>query len=382
MSDQGSNGEKNPWGKGQQDGPPDLIEVIKKFFAGSKSQKPGEEPPKQVEHVWRYVGWGVGLLAVLWLIAGFFIVSPPEQAVVLRFGKYVETLNPGPHWVPRMIESKEVINVQQVNNFPFQAEMLTKDENIVLVSLAVQYRIADPRNYLFNVVGPVITLHQATSSALRQVVGQMTLNSILTKGRQQLRDEVATQLNKIMALYKTGIEVTDVTLQPAKPPEAVTAAFDDAIKAREDEQRYINQAQAYTRKVINKAQGKVARLTQSARAYEKEVVLAAQGSTARYKAVLQPYESAPEVTRERMYLDTVANVLTHTTNVIVDSAGNNILYLPLDQILKRQMGRLPNSTLQRSNRTPAVKAQLPEPSGTDTARAYVRPTYPAGGNNS
>ncbi len=381
MADNGGHNKQPP-----QEGPPDLVDLFKKMFsnkksAGSSSQsEPGDGSKNK-----HYIVYGIAAVVVIWALFGFFLVAPAQQAVVLRFGKYVTTPGPGVHWIPLMIDSKHKINVQQVSNFSYEAEMLTQDENIVSVSLAVQYRIANPRNYLFNVVDPITTLQQATSSALRQVVGQMTLNSILTTGRQQLRDMVAKQLNQTLEIYKAGLKVTDVTLQPAKPPEAVTAAFDDAIKAREDEQRYINQANAYSRKVLSQVKGQVARLLTAANAYKREVVLHAKGATARYLALLKPYQQAPTVTRERLYLDTVASVLSKTSNVIVDSRVNNLLYLPIDQIMKRQMHKAQKSEASAPTDNSTM---VPEPSNAKATQASSanasnsnRPSYPIGGGD-
>jgi modulator of FtsH protease HflK len=333
MPDQQNN--QGPWGQRQDKGPPDLLDLIARFFQGKTSQGSGGS---NSEHFGKYLSLLAVGLVVLWALTGIFLVSPAEQAVVTRFGQYEATVGPGPHWIPRIIESETTLNVQQVSNFSPQPaeEMLTKDENIVSISLAVQYRIADPKSYLFNVVDPVTTLKQVTSSALRQAAGQMTLDSILTTGRSKLRDAIAQQLEHTLAAYQTGLEITDVTLQPAKPPEAVTHAFDDAIKAREDEQRYINRAQAYARRVVSIAKGHVARLQKSAAAYQQSVVLKANGDTARYLALLKPYEASPAVTGERLYLDAMSNVLSKTSNIVVDSSGTNVLYLPLEQILKHQ----------------------------------------------
>jgi len=322
----------DPWRRRQDSGPPDLFHLIKNFFLGKSSHSSS----KKTGHFGAFIGLGALVLVLVWVLSGIFLVSPAEQAVITRFGKYVETAEPGPHWIPRFVESEKTLNVQQVSNFSYTSEMLTQDGSIVSVSLAVQYRIADPKNFLFNVVNPVNTLQQATYSALRQVVGHMPLEMILTKGRQYLRDSVAKQLNETLAGYKTGLEVTDVTLQPAQAPDAVTHAFDDAIKALEDEKRYISQAEAYARRVALINEGKIARFREAALAYQKSVVLKARGEVTRYLALLKPYEEAPTVTRERMYLDTLTNVLSHTTNIVIDSSGNNILYLPLDKIIQEQ----------------------------------------------
>ena len=371
MSSNGSHDNGNdPWGKRHTDGPPDLLDLIKKFFT-SKTSGSGSG-----DHSGRYLSAGLLVLIVFWALSGIFLVSPAQQAVVLRFGKYLGTVGPGPHWIPRFISSERTVNVQQISTFPYQAEMLTKDENIVFVSVAVQFRIGDLENYFFKVINPVGTLQQATSSALRQVVGQMTLDSVLTTGRKELRDAVEKQLTTTLNHYKAGIEITDVTLQPAKPPEAVTHAFDDAIKAREDEQRYINQAEAYARKMESVAKGKLARLKQSAMAYQKEVTLKAEGRTARYLAILKPYKKSPGVTRERLYLDALSNVLSKTTNILVDGGGNNVLYLPLEQIL-RQQRQSQDNTSSSEQTTPSFVLSRPNVKSGSVNNAG-RPSYPVG----
>lgn len=383
MSDNhsGKNGQRDPWGRSPQEGPPDLADIFKKLFGG----KSGSKSPKGSGSS-RYVWFAVALFFVVWVISGIYVVSPAEEAVILRFGKFVTTQGPGPHWIPQLIYSRDVLNVQQVDTFAYQAEMLTQDENIVSVSLAVQYRIGQPKDYLFNVVDPVQTVKQATSSALRQVVGQMSLDAVLTTGRQQLRDEVAKILNETLSLYKAGIEVTDVALQPAKPPEAVTDAFDDAIKAREDEQRFINKAEAYARQKISLAKGQVARVQQSAEAYQQKVVLRAEGETARYLSLLVPYTEAPQVTRDRLYIDTVQKVLSHTSNILVDGSGNNILYLPLNQFLNKQAAGDEDTRSAGAKDKPVSNVTtLPDLSSDDDVPPGVagsiydrvtRPTYP------
>lgn len=373
----GSDG-RDPWGRRGQDGPPDLLQLFNKLFKKRPARGGGSTPSGDNPPILRYIGIGAGVIFALWILLGIFLVSPAEEAVVLRFGHYVETVGPGPHWIPPLIDSEQVINVQQISTFSYEAEMLTKDENIVSVSLAVQYRIGNPEAYLFNVVDPIKALHQATSSALRQVVGEMTLDSVLTTGRQQLRDAVAKQLDKTLALYNTGLSVTDVTLQPVKPPEAVTAAFDDAIKAREDQQRYVNRAQAYARKVILTAKGQIARIKQSADAYEQSTVLQAKGETARFKALLRAYKDAPNVTEERLYLQSLSDVLSKTTNIVVsNSKGQNVLYLPLQQLLQdasKQNSRkaAANGSTHSNN---ATQTHHSGTSSTTAARPATRPTH-------
>lgn len=370
----------DPWGRRPEEGPPDLIALIKKFFKSKPNNNaPGEQPPVSSIPL-NFIGLGALAVVALWVISGIFIVSPAERAVVQRFGRYIETLNSGPHWIPRFIDTQNTINIEQIKTFPYEAEMLTKDENIVYVKIAVQYRVENPRDYLFNVVDPTVTFQQAASSTLRQVVGQSTLNSVLTKGKQALRDQVAVQLNETLALYNTGIKVMDVTLQEVKPPEAVREAFDDAINAREDQQRYINIADAYKSKQLETANGEIARIAKSAEAYKQSVVLDAKGNTARYLALLKPYNEAPNVTRERLYLDTLSEVLAQTSNIIVDSKGNNVLYLPLDQILRQQMHKQAVTNDSASAQEGDAKLSTPNTDTTPSDNS-TRPSYSALGDN-
>lgn len=279
----------------------------------------------------------VSILAAIWFVSGIIIVAPAEQVIVKRFGAYATTYDPGVHWVARGIEQAQRVNVKQVYHFNFKDLMLTKDENIVSVELAVQYQTGDAKAFLFNVRNPVVSLQQATASALRQVIGHTTLDETLTTGRERVRQQVQEALVEIMNLYQAGIFITDVALQPAKPPEEVTVAFDDAIKAREDEQRYINEARAYAMKVQPVAEGKAARMVRAADAYRQKVVLDATANTADFLALLPEYTRSPEVTKDRLYLDAMEEVLTKTSKIYVDvKGGNNMLYLPLDKILAHQ----------------------------------------------
>ena len=336
---------KDPWSnKRQQQGPPDLDELLRNLhrrlrgmsFSNNRTASNAEPPGGGVVLSTLFLT----LLLVIWSVAGFFIVAPAENAVVLRFGKYQSTLGPGLHWIPAVIERKYAINVEKVSTFSYQAEMLTGDENIVSIQIAVQYRANNIKDYLFNVINPQESLQQSTASALRQVIATLTLDDILTAGASQqaaLSKQVALQLKKILAIYKTGLMITEVTLQSAKPPEAVTAAFDDAIMAREDAQRYINKAIAYREGVEPVARGQAARLIQQAEGYKARVINQAKGDTARYLALLKVYQKAPEVTRERLYLSMLESVLSHNVKVLVDTKGNNnVMYLPLDRMIAQQ----------------------------------------------
>ena len=385
MPNQG-NKEDDIWRKNAET-PPDLISLLKKLFKGPSSGKGGSggAQPPEATHTGKFVWAGLAILVVLWILSGIFILGPTEQSAILLFGKYEETVGPGMHWIPQFIETKYTTDVQQVRYFKYQAEMLTQDENLVSVALNVQYRIDNLKDFLFNTSDPIETLQQATSSALRQVVGHMQLDDILTTGRQDLRDKAYKQLLNILTVYKPGIVISDVTLMQAKPPEAVTAAFDDAIRAREDEQSYINQAKAYASKVIPIAKGQVARLQQSANAYKKAVVLEADGRIARYLALLKPYKEAPNVTRERLYLDTVSDVLSHTRNILVENGGNNVLYLPLAQLMQNQPSTIPplrSTTGLVSNADSNINAVSAEPNIPDqSGYGQNRPGgYPQGGS--
>lgn len=370
---------KDPWsGKNQ---PPDLDEALKRiqeklkktFFGGSGKSNNNSSG-----------GSSGGLLAItalliafiLWALSGIFIVDPAEQAVILRFGKYMETVGPGPHWIPRFISSKVVMNVDRVLDYSYSAQMLTSDENLVAVSLAVQYRINDLQEYLFNVANPEESLQQATSSALRQVVGTTTLDQIITEGREVWGSSVQDTLVKTLDGYKTGILIVNVSPQPARAPESVQDAFDDAIKAQEDEKRFKEQAYAYAAKVVPIAEGRASRIQQEAEAYSKQVVLTAQGQVAEFLALLPQYNAAPQVTAERMYLETMQKVLNKSSTIIVDSKAGNLLYLPLDKLLGNQYSSQPENLKTAKSVTNGSNEE--DDSLILSGRDLTRPTYSQG----
>ena len=346
--DNGPDNRKDSWGGKNQ--PPDLDEALKRLQAKLKNAFSGGKQAKNVpsDPDSGQAGGGGGLLVVmmslivfiLWVLSGIFIVNPAEQAAILRFGKYVETVGPGPHWIPRFIATKVVFNVDRVSDYSYSAQMLTKDENLVSVSLVVQYRIRDLEAYLFNVTDPLESLHQATSSALRQVVGTTTLDQIITEGREAWGSNVQDSLIKILDKYKTGIVIVNVSPQPARAPENVQDAFDDAIKAQEDEKRFKEQAYAYKARVVPIAEGNATRIMEEAQAYAQQVVLGAQGDVAGFLALLPQYIQFPEVTSERMYLDTMQQVLTKSSKVLIDAKTGNMVYLPLGELM-HSMTNLP-----------------------------------------
>lgn len=337
----------DPWGgKQKPPGPPDLDRALRELrqklanlLKKTGSNGGGAEDSTPVLNNNGLFGLSiVGIVILgLWLLSGIFIVEPAERGVILRFGKYIETIGPGPHWIPRLIESVTIVNEQKIANYAYEAQMLTKDENIVSVALAVQYRISNAKDFLFNVVNSRESLQQATASALRQVIGRTSLDLVLTSGRDQVRQEIRVQLEKTLQRYHAGLLVTDVAMQPAKAPEEVKEAFDDAIKAQEDEQRFVNQAQAYERQVEPIAKGQAQRLLADAKAYKQQVIFMAKGDIARYLALLPEYQRAPGIMRDRLYLDTMEYIFQNTPKVIVDTpSSNNMLYLPLDKLLQQQ----------------------------------------------
>jgi membrane protease subunit HflK len=381
--DKGPDKGKDPWsGKNQ---PPDLDEALKRlqsklkktFFGGSG--KPDENPTEANSGGGGLLAAGVLLVAfILWALSGIFIVDPAEQAAILRFGKYVETVGPGPHWIPRLISSKIVLNADRVSDFSYSAQMLTKDENLVSVAVAVQYRIGDLQDYLFNVADPQESLQQATSSALRQVVGTTTLDQLITEGREAWGNSVQDSLVKILEIYKTGIIIVNVSPQPARAPENVQDAFDDAIKAQEDEKRFKEQARAYEARVVPIADGNAKRIFAEAKAYAEQVVLRAAGEAAEFLELLPAYTRAPLVTGERMYLDAMQQILSKSSKIVVDGKAGNLLYLPLDKLMT-------------SPATPPVKEKVAHNdnlasqdvanNGLFDGRELVRPTERLGRNN-
>lgn len=366
------------WGSKKQ--PPDLDEIFKRMHKQLKAllrggrKGPSSKTPSKESSGGFLVGIALAVVTLLWALSGLFIVDPAEQAAILRFGKYIETVGPGPHWIPRFICSTIVVNVDRVSDYSYSAQMLTKDENLVSVALAVQYRIGDLKEYLFNVASPEESLQQATSSALRQVVGSTTLDQIITEGREAWGNSVQDSLVKILADYKIGIVIGNVSPQPARAPESVQDAFDDAIKAQEDEKRFKEQARAYEARVVPIAMGNATRITQEAKAFAEQVVLQAKGETAEFLQLLPEYNHAPFVTGQRLYLDTMQDVLTKSSKVLVDAKAGSLLYLPLDKLLK--------------NKTASELAKLSTGNKADTTslgtsydgRSIVRPTEQLGGN--
>lgn len=349
----GGNGQdQNPWGQGGRDqGPPDLDEIIRKLqqklsgiFGGGKGSGGGGGSRSGG------IGFGVVLAIIIaaWLASGFYVVQQGQRGVVLRFGKKTEITRAGLHWhLPFPVETVMNVDVKKTyrieigyrnsveNSVPSESLMLTKDENIVDLGFGIQYRIKNADDYLFNVRDVEDTIRQAAESSIREVAGNSTMDFLMGQGREQVAGQVHELLQKILDEYKTGILITEVRNQQAGPPDAVQAAFDDAVRAREDQQRYINDAEAYSNKVTELAQGNVVRINQDAEAYRKQIEEHAKGDADRFRRIEVEYAKAPRVTRERMYLETVEKILSNTTKVYVDQkGGNNLIYLPLDKLMK------------------------------------------------
>lgn len=350
-------GNRDPWsGRGGDQGPPDLDEVVRKLqeklgnlFGGGR-RPPGGGPggggglPKAGS-----IGIGViaGVLLLIWLASGIYIVEPAERGVEMRFGAYKEVTQPGPHWhLPYPIEQVVELNVDQLSSFRHAAQMLTRDENIVDIELTVQSRIRDPADFLFQDQNPEKTMKDATETIVREIIGKSKLDFILTEGRSSVAADIQSGVQGLLNQYKTGLEITSINMQPAKPPEQVKGAFDDAIKAREDKERLENQAQAYANQVLPQARGEAARVLADAKAYRDKAIAEAEGEGARFVAVLKEYAKAPEVTRQRLYLETVELVLSQSRKLLLDAQGNHLMVLPLDKLLQGAAGLEPLTAQQ------------------------------------
>lgn len=371
-------GKKNPWGNNRPGkGPPDLDEVLRNFqrklsaFMGGGSGRGGVPGGGGGAAA---AGFGaaslVVILVAIWGFTGLYQVDAAERAVVLRFGKYVATTQPGLRWhIPWPIESKQIVNVSSIEGFSEQTRMLTADENLVDINLDVQFRRSDPLQYVFNVRDPETTLKEISESAIRETIGRSNLNSVLESGRQEIATNTKDLIQRTLNAYEVGIEVTTVNLQGVSVPEQVAPAQQDAIKAREDKERSSLEAQTYANDLLPRAGGEASRLEQDAQAYLAQKVAEAEGSSQRFTQLLSEYERAPAVTRERLYLETVELVLRNSKKVIVDTKGNNnMLYLPLDRMVTPQgsvtvRDVTPETTIR--TQTPSTQSQGPQ----DPARA-------------
>ncbi len=357
----GNRGNDNNGGRRPNQGPPDLEELWRDFnrkLSGMFGKKGGGNnggndgggrPP--VEFDPKFLGGGisvlVGLLVLVWLASGFYIVDASQRGLVLQFGKYKESTEPGLRWrLPYPVQSHELVNISGVrtvevgyrgsekNKVLKEALMLTDDENIINIQFAVQYVLKDPVEYIFQNRHPDDSVMQAAETAIREIVGKSKMDFVLYEGREQVAATASKSMQEILDRYKTGIMISKVTMQNAQPPEQVQAAFDDAVKAGQDRERQKNEGQAYANDVIPKAKGTAARLMEEAEGYKQRMIATAEGDASRFKQLNAEYAKAPEVTRQRLYLETMQQVYSNTSKVMVDAKGQgNLLYLPLDKII-------------------------------------------------
>lgn len=384
------------WGNKNGGGPPDLEEVMRNLnkkvealFGKLSGRTPktggdGKSPGG-------FAG-GVGLIviivALIWVASGFYIVDASQRGVVLRFGKYLEATQAGPRWhLPYPIETVEIVSLSQVrtvevgyrenvkNKMLKESLMLTDDENIVDIQFAVQYFLKDPADYLFNNRSADENVRQAAETAIREVVGKSKMDFVLYEGREQVAAATTKLIQEILDRYKSGILVSKVTMQNAQPPEQVQAAFDDAVKAGQDRERQKNEGQAYANDVVPKAKGAAARLMQEAEGYKQRVIANAEGDASRFKQILVEYEKAPQVTRERMYIDMMQQIMTSSSKVLVDQKSGNgsLLYLPLDKLIQSTNAGAANEA-QTAAGKPANNAEQVAPQ----AAALNEPATPSG----
>jgi len=358
--------DKDPWKNkgGNHQGPPDLDDLLKdlgsKFggvFGGKSSG--GRSNGKN------FSGIGIGLIVIVAIIAyafsGFYTIKEAERGIVLRFGQYAGIVQPGLSWKWTFVDRIIPVDVQTTRALPASGFMLTQDENVVRVEMQIQYRVDNPRDYIFSVTNADDSLSEALDSALRYVVGHTRMDDVLTSGREEVRQAVWAELQKIIKSYHLGIMIVDVNFKDARPPEEVKDAFDDAISAQEDEVRYTREAEAYARGIEPRARGRVKRMEQEAAAYKQEMMLDAQGEVARFTQLLPEYHAQPEVTRQRMYISTMEKVYSNTSKVMVDvDGGNNMIYVPLDKLMGNQTKTLAKPlntpTPLRKDRAVSIKA--------------------------
>ncbi|PLC49143.1 FtsH protease activity modulator HflK [Pollutimonas subterranea] len=410
----GNNGSEPPR-RPKGDGPPDLDEVWRDFnsrlgslfgrkpnrgdkrFGGGGNGSGGNGMPSMPKGSPKMIG-AVAVIAVgLWLASGLVIVQEGQVAVVTQFGKYTKTLSPGLQWhMPYPIESHETVNISQLRTFEVgfrgtarnkvlpESLMLTTDENIVDLQFVVQYRLmpTGAPDYLFNTSQPDESVRQAAETAMREIVGRKPMDFVLYSGRTEVATEVQALAQSILDVYETGVQISTVAIQNVQPPEQVQAAFDDAVKAGQDRERQINEGNAYANKVLPEAQGQVARMVQEAEGYRATIIGDAQGDTARFTSVESEYAKAPDVTRERMYLSTMQQILERSSKVMIDSeASNNMLYLPLDKIMQQTAGAGTRSSSSVESTTGAAAAAAQPPKTASTPARTSTPDNSASTRN-
>ena len=334
-NDNDKNREQDPWGRNmrqEKDQMQEFLNFIKNLFGGSGNKNSGAKSNGEKKNL-SFILLLLVLALGFYIFTGFYTVKEAEKGVVLRFGKVYNVVDSGLRWKFTGIDTVNVVDIEQVRSIQSSGTMLTEDENVVIVEMDVQYRISDPVKYLYSVVNPDNTLLEATDSALRYVVGHTLMDDILTSGREMVRQNTRVLLTSIIDPYQTGLTIVDVNFLPARAPDQVKEAFDDAIAAQEDEQRYKREAEAYANEVLPKAEGRVQRIRQEAEGYREQVVLKAEGEVARFVKVLPEYNAAPEITKTRIYLETMHEVLRNNKKIILDvpKGSSPVLYLPMPQ---------------------------------------------------
>jgi membrane protease subunit HflK len=387
----GNDKDKDPWGggrKGGDQGPPDIDEVVrnltKKFnslFGGGSggSSSTGSSSSGGGGLSAGLIAGLVAVVAVIWGFMGFYIVDEAERGVVLRFGRVMDlTVQPGLHWNPPVVDEVSLVNVSELNAKTYENRaMLTTDENIIDIAVTVQYLIQDPVKYVIAVQDPELSLDNASESAIRHVVGGNFMDQILTTGRDRMAADVQERLQDYMNAYNTGIFVSQVNVVDAQPPDAVRPAFDDVIRAREDEQRVQNQAQQYSNQIIPEARGEAQRRIEAANAYSAEVVAEATGDASRFDQLLTEYLKSPEVTRQRLYIDSIEDVMTASSKIMVDvEGGNNMLFLPLDKLMEQSNSSINSNstTTDLRNLADQLSPFLPGSSSTNSVDRSRLPT--------
>lgn len=317
----------DPWKNkgGNNQGPPDLDDVFKNLFGKFSKSGGGNGSGSSLNLGGIGVSLLLGIFVVVWVISGFYTIREAERGVVLRFGEYNKLVEPGLQWKPTFIDRVIPIDVQTIRDQASAGSMLTEDENVVRVQMEMQYRVVDPKKFVFAVVNPEQSLSQALDSAIRYVVGHSTMDAVLTSGREVTRQRVWEELQSIIEPYDMGVSIIDMNFKDARPPEEVKDAFDDAIAAQEDEIRFIREAEAYAREIEPRARGQVNRMNEEAMAYKQRVTLEAQGEVARFEELLPQFEAAPEVTRQRIYLETMEEVFSSTSKIMVDEGTGNVM---------------------------------------------------------
>ena len=358
---------ENGWGardnKNQEQSPPDIEEVfnnlLKKLGGGNKKGGSNNTSPNMPSfNLGKILPIAVVIGGIIWGASGFYTIKEAERGVTLRFGEFHSIVQPGLNWKPTFVDKVIPVNVEQVRELKTQGAMLTKDENMVKVEMTVQYRVQNPEKYLFSVSNADNSLGQATDSALRYVIGHMTMNDVLTTGRAVVREDTWKALNDIIKPYDMGLEVIDVNFQSARPPEEVKDAFDDAIKAQEDEQRYIREAEAYAREKEPIARGDAQRIVEEATAYKDRIVLDAQGEVERLQRLLPEFKAAPDLLKERLYIQTMEKVMANTPKVMLDANnGNNLTVLPLEQLMGKKATKPMTTTSESAVSSAPVSTQ-------------------------